>query len=101
MAYMKKDAVQVEMGGKLYGPYCQADAGRYAVTCKGENLGGLSVQVQSVSEDKIYLEKEEIGEDNMFFFELPEAVNDLEVVVTNEAEESALIRKFVVEKQYQ
>ena len=35
----------------------------------------------------------------MFFFELPEAVNDLEVVVTNEAEESALIRKFVVEKQ--
>ena len=99
MAYMKKDAVQVEMGGKLYGPYCQADAGRYAVICKGENLGGLSVQVQSVSQEKIYLEKEEIGEDNMFFFELPEAVNDLEVVVTNEAEESALIRKFVVEKQ--
>ena len=85
-------------GGWIWGPYSPLNAGEYTVLCEGVNLADAEVDVFSCTYGSI-MNLQTIGEDNFFEFTLNEDVDDIEIRVFNNTDETVQIHKFIVNKK--
>ena len=94
-----------EAGGKRYlkpqgmseGPYWTVFPGNYKVTIKGENLGGMEIDVNSGAGKTRYPFTSELSEDQVqICFSVQDTVPDLEVFIRNVSDKQMCFSSFVL-----